>query len=97
MQKHISTLLQEIKRHTDWSEKRIASEIGCSQPTVNRILKGQDDCTGKTLSAITALHLRLFPDGVVPEPTDRQPGGKTADRQAPQTWGRLPLKVDRMT
>ncbi len=56
MDKSISTLLREIKDASHWSEPRIATEIGTSQPTVNRILNGQDECKGKTLRAITALH-----------------------------------------
>ncbi len=56
MDKSISTLLREIKDASHWSEPRIATEIGTSQPTVNRILNGQAECKGKTLRAITALH-----------------------------------------
>jgi transcriptional regulator with XRE-family HTH domain len=56
MDKKISTLLAEIKGATGWSEAKIAEEIGTSQPTVNRILKGQDDCKGSTLRAISELH-----------------------------------------
>lgn len=57
MDKDISTLLREIKQATSWSEPRIAAEIGTSQPTVHRILKGQTDCMGRTQKAIEALHL----------------------------------------
>jgi transcriptional regulator with XRE-family HTH domain len=56
MDKKISTLLAEIKDATGWSEVKIAEEIGTSQPTVNRILNGQDDCKGSTLRAISELH-----------------------------------------
>ena len=56
MDKKISTLLTEIKSATGWSEVKIAEELGTSQPTVNRILNGQDDCKGSTLLAITELH-----------------------------------------
>lgn len=56
MDKKISTLLTEIKDATGWSEVKIAEEIGTSQPTVNRILNGQDDCKGSTLRAISELH-----------------------------------------
>lgn len=56
MHKEISTLLREIKDATQWSEPRIAAELGTSQPTVNRILNGQSDCKGSTLRAITELH-----------------------------------------
>jgi predicted transcriptional regulator len=64
MNKPISTLLQEIKVETGWSEPRIADEIGTSQPTVNRILKGQEECKGSTLRAIEALHKKTCTDSV---------------------------------
>jgi hypothetical protein len=64
MDKDIATLLREIKSATDWSEPRIAVELGTSQPTVNRILNGQPDCKGATLRAIVELHGRICaPDG----------------------------------
>ncbi len=56
MDKDISTLLREIKTLTQLSEQCIAAALGTSQPTVNRILKGQTDCKGRTLKAIQALH-----------------------------------------
>jgi predicted transcriptional regulator len=59
MDKDIATLLREIKSTTDWSEPRIAAELGTSQPTVNRILNGQPDCKGATLRAIVDLHARV--------------------------------------
>jgi hypothetical protein len=59
MDKDIATLLKEIKSTTDWSEPRIAAELGTSQPTVNRILNGQPDCKGATLRAIVDLHARV--------------------------------------
>lgn len=59
MDKQISTLLREVKEVTGWSEPRIAEEIGTSQPTVNRILNGQDECKTRTLRAIEALHSRV--------------------------------------
>ena len=66
MDKDIATLLREIKSATDWSEPRIASELGTSQPTVNRILNGQPDCKGATLRAIVDLHARVCLAGAVP-------------------------------
>lgn len=64
MDKDIATLLREIKSATDWSEPRIATELGTSQPTVNRILNGQPDCKGTTLRAIVELHARVcVPEG----------------------------------
>ena len=65
MDKDISTLLQEIRAYTGWSEPRLAEEIGVSQPTVHRILKGQADCKVSTLRAIEGLHVRTVP-GLVP-------------------------------
>lgn len=62
MDKDIATLLGEIKRTTGWSEPRIASEIGTSQPTVNRILNGQLDCKVSTFRAIVELHSRVCVD-----------------------------------
>jgi transcriptional regulator with XRE-family HTH domain len=74
MDKTISTLLREIKEASHWSEPRIASEIGTSQPTVNRILNGQVECKGRTLRAITALHATVCGTGtefgVTGEPHD---------------------------
>jgi transcriptional regulator with XRE-family HTH domain len=64
MDKDIGTLLREIKQATQWSELRIAQELGTSQPTVNRILNGQVDCKGKTLRAIADLHASVFPEPV---------------------------------
>jgi predicted transcriptional regulator len=61
MDKDICTLLKEIKAKTGWSEPRIALEIKVSQPTVNRILNGQDDCKGSTFRAIIDLHAQLHP------------------------------------
>lgn len=58
MNKNISTLLKEIKLETGWGEVRIAAELKVSQPTVNRILKGQQECKGSTLKAIEDLHKR---------------------------------------
>jgi transcriptional regulator with XRE-family HTH domain len=56
MEKNISTTLREIKVKTRWSEPIIATKIGVSQPTVNRILKGQADCMGRTRLAILDLY-----------------------------------------
>ncbi|CAB3730636.1 hypothetical protein [Paraburkholderia rhynchosiae] len=47
-----SQLLAEIKALTKLGEKAIGDRIGCSQPTVNRILNGQSDCKSSTLMAI---------------------------------------------
>jgi transcriptional regulator with XRE-family HTH domain len=56
MDTKITNLLQEIKKATGWSEPKIAAELGTSQPTVNRILNGQDECKVSTFRAITELH-----------------------------------------
>jgi transcriptional regulator with XRE-family HTH domain len=59
MDKDISTLLREIKAASNWSQSRIAAALETSQPTVNRILKGQMDCMGRTATAIAELHGRV--------------------------------------
>lgn len=59
MDKQISTILREVKDATGWTEARIAQELVTSQPTVNRILNGQDECTVRVLRAIEALHARV--------------------------------------
>lgn len=56
MDKDTATLLREIKDATNWSETKIAEELGTTQPTVNRILNGQPDCKGSTFRAIELLH-----------------------------------------
>ena len=67
MDKNISTLLREIKTQQDWTEVRLAAELGTTQPTVNRILNGQDDCKISTFKAICARHQTCF--ARVAEPT----------------------------
>lgn len=61
MDKDISTLLGEIKEAKCWSEPRLATELGTSQPTVHRILKGQSECKVSTYKAIESLHKLIFP------------------------------------
>ncbi|MBR7792325.1 helix-turn-helix domain-containing protein [Undibacterium sp. FT147W] len=53
---NISILLCEIKSKTGWSESKLAAQIGISQPTVNRILRGQTQCMSGTLVSIQSLH-----------------------------------------
>ncbi|RSZ56137.1 helix-turn-helix transcriptional regulator [Massilia atriviolacea] len=67
MEKNISTLLMEIKAQQGWTQTRLAVELGTTQPTVNRILNGQDDCKVTTFKAICALHGACFAQ--VAEPT----------------------------
>lgn len=73
MNPNITTLLQEIKTKTEWSEPRIAAEIGVSQPTINRILNGQGDCKGATLMAIVNLHNSLFVNAPTTTPDPANP------------------------
>jgi transcriptional regulator with XRE-family HTH domain len=61
MEKDISTLLQEIKEASGWTEMRIARALGSTQPTVSRILHGQADCKIATFHAIRALHALKCP------------------------------------
>lgn len=79
MDKNISTLLKEIKAETGWSEPRIAEELGTSQPTVNRILNGQDDCKGSTMRAIESLHKRVCVDAVAK--VNNQPRRRSTDKK----------------
>jgi len=58
MDKDSSTLLREIQQATGWSQTRLALELKTSQPTVNRILKGQPNCLSDTLAAILEVHKR---------------------------------------
>lgn len=69
MDKDISTLLGEIKEAKCWSEPRLATELGTSQPTVHRILNGQAECKVATYKAITLLHKLTFPK---PKPRTRR-------------------------
>jgi hypothetical protein len=99
MDKDISTLLQEIKAKTEWSEPRIASEIGTSQPTVNRILNGQTDCQGSTWRAIESLHKRLFSGPSDLEPTSLIPARpqSVAEAEKKRNGGvRLPVNPERL-
>lgn len=68
MEKNISTLLMEIKRQQGWTQTRLAVELGTTQPTVNRILNGQDDCKVTTFKAICALHRACFAQLAEPTP-----------------------------
>jgi predicted transcriptional regulator len=52
-------LLKAIQVKTGWSESRIAREIGTSQPTVNRLFKGQLECQASTWRAIEELSNRV--------------------------------------
>lgn len=88
MDKNIGTLMQEIRSATGWSEPSLAREIGVSQPTVHRILKGQADCKASTLRAIEALHARTVlpeaPDAMheqVPAPAEPVESGSGVRRQ----------------
>jgi predicted transcriptional regulator len=80
MDKNISTLLTEIKDATGWSEVKIATELGTSQPTVNRILNGQVDCKGSTLRAISDLHRSACAES--PSSPNPQSPALTADKPA---------------
>ncbi|WP_233854054.1 helix-turn-helix domain-containing protein [Paraburkholderia sp. HD33-4] len=51
-----SEMLAEIKGFTGMTETALASRLEISQPTVNRMLKGQVKCSSTTLLAIFRLH-----------------------------------------
>lgn len=52
-------LLTEIKAATKLSEIGLSKRIGVSQPTINRILNGQDECSSKTLRAIERVYAEV--------------------------------------
>lgn len=83
MDKDISTLLREVKAATNWSQPRIAKEISTSQPTVNRILKGQSECKSSTLRSIQALHEKLCSTQVRRSGDGSVAGGGLAHLQSP--------------
>lgn len=53
-------LLVEIKQATQESEIALSKRIGISQPTINRILRGQPGCSSETLLAIQRIHSEIF-------------------------------------
>lgn len=55
-----SELLVEIKQTTKEGEIALAKKLGLSQPTVNRILRGQSGCSSKALLAIQRLHAEVM-------------------------------------
>ena len=59
MEKSITEMLRAIKAETGWSEPRMAAELNTSQPTVNRILRGQKECRASTYRSITELYSQL--------------------------------------
>ncbi|MGF6444365.1 helix-turn-helix domain-containing protein [Paraburkholderia youngii] len=61
-------LLTQIRAATKMSQKALAVRLRVSQPTVNRILKGQPDCKGATLTAIAALHAEVTAPGTAGSP-----------------------------
>jgi transcriptional regulator with XRE-family HTH domain len=63
-----SQQLAAIKTITKLREKAIAERIGCSQPTVNRILNGRCDCRGTTLLEIQRWHNELTAAGADAQP-----------------------------
>ncbi|MBU9403777.1 helix-turn-helix transcriptional regulator [Burkholderia multivorans] len=59
-----SELLAEIKQATKEGEIALAKRLGISQPTVNRLLNGQADCSSKTLRAIQRVHAEIVVSGI---------------------------------
>lgn len=56
MENNIYLMVSEIRTSTRWPESRIAKKLGVSQPTVNRILNGQENCKASTFQAIAGLY-----------------------------------------
>jgi transcriptional regulator with XRE-family HTH domain len=79
MEKTITDMLGEIKAATGWSEPRIATELNTSQPTVNRILRGQTECRASTYRAITDLHTRLREGEDLGSPLENAPRRRSTD------------------
>jgi predicted transcriptional regulator len=50
------SMLHEIQEQTLWTQPKLAAELGTSQPTVHRILNGQEECKVSTFQAILSLH-----------------------------------------
>lgn len=73
MNPDISLILAEIKARTKWSEVRIANEVGTSQPTINRLLNGQQECRVRTWHAIVELGKRVIEDPAAAEPSSPDP------------------------
>jgi transcriptional regulator with XRE-family HTH domain len=63
MDKNISTMLREIKAAKGCGQPTLARELDTSQPTVNRILKGQTECRSGLYSRISALHSEVVGQG----------------------------------
>lgn len=63
-----SELLVEIKQVTHEAETALAKRLGISQPTVNRILRGQSNCSSKVLLAIQRAHAEVVADVFVSTP-----------------------------
>ncbi|MEI5996807.1 hypothetical protein H3V53_06215 [Paraburkholderia bengalensis] len=55
-----SEMLAEIKAETQLGEIGLAKRLGVSQPTVNRILRGQPNCSSKALLAIQRVHAEVM-------------------------------------
>ncbi len=65
MDKEPTQLLREIKEATGWGQIQLGRELGSSQPTVNRILKGKGFCRVPLYQSIVAMHALKCPP---PEP-----------------------------
>jgi DNA-binding transcriptional regulator YdaS (Cro superfamily) len=59
-------LLCEIKQATQEGEIALAKRLGVSQPTVNRILRGQMNCSSKALLAIQRVHAEVMAGAAAP-------------------------------
>lgn len=59
MNKSPQTQLAEIQA-SGLGQVAVATLLGVSQATVSRIINGQSDCRGSTLTAIQQLHASVF-------------------------------------
>jgi plasmid maintenance system antidote protein VapI len=66
MGKTTAQLVLEILELDGWSQVKLASAIGVTQPTIHRILNGQADCKASTAAAISQLHQSVIDSSVKP-------------------------------
>lgn len=55
----IQNMIKDILGLDDWSEQKIANEVNCRQPTINRIKTGKMKPSYEVGTKIVALHKKL--------------------------------------
>ena len=59
MDKSIAQMLKEIIAATHWRQVAIATKIGVSQATVNRLINGQIECKSRTYRNVYELYVTV--------------------------------------